>query len=117
MQRKLDTHRLYRLTKIVVIIVTILSIAIALLTNYQRFSYQFGYDEAKYSFQAAIDCSKNYSKDADVNRCLDEETKPWRDTENLANNSALIAIFLPLIFFGGGWIYKYLFPTVHKKEN
>ena len=80
--RKLDTKRLYKLIKWLVISITIL----ATLSSFLSF----------------------YGAYVDENSSIYYEAVP--NDLHLAWDFVKVAIIVPLIFFGGGWLYKYLFP-------
>jgi len=118
MKRHFDASRLYNLLKITVIVITIIagSITVPLYLHPYDLSYGLGLCDKdapgnntsgfndpnfKYYQNLYIECA------ATMNR-LDAEYQ--REFEIALTTT----IFLPLLFFGGTLIYKYLFP-INKK--
>jgi len=117
--RKFNSGRLYKLVKVIVITITILSI----------FGIYIGYQgkQNMYSqFSYAVDsCKKMYPQASrndifGLNNCLDiapkVALKGMKQSEDLMYFSLSIAILLPLFFFGGRLVYKYIFPIKSKNE-
>ena len=103
MAREFRGDRLYRILKWVVIVVSVISLAVAIfgLINYDETSATFSEEIGK-CFN--ID-DKIYQADC---------TRIWNGYLDGAYNqihwSLIIAIGLPILFFGGTIIYNYLLP-------
>jgi hypothetical protein len=111
-KRKFQPSRLYKLIKRTVIVVTILSAITAIYMAYNVYADK--QDEIKYGFEAIRQCGSEYTSSGDINNCFNSIMQPYNSNESIANDSLLITIFLPLIFFGGTGIYRYLFPKQKK---
>ncbi len=100
-ERKFRADKLYKLVRYLVIIITTISLLLAI---------------GSFSRLTNLDCSKQYPPIGNdyihFDACLDEQTG-YRDA--LFNNIK-IAILLPILFFGGTWLYKYLFPPINKSK-
>lgn len=102
-KRKFSARRLYKLVRLLVIVIAIFSGIVAYI-NFRAVEYHAKeYDEAE---KAKEPIRSDLKKQA----LLGEE---------LANNNfskySVIAIGLPIIFFGGTGLYRYLFPI--QKES
>lgn len=110
-KRTIDTVRLYKLLKILVLTITIISVILAIYTNYYvHFDTNFAKDQIKWGFEAIKQCGSEWTSDKDINNCFNSIMAGYIQMNSIADNSIKIALLLPLLFFGGGWLYRYLFP-------
>ncbi len=100
-KREFSKERLYKLTKRVVIIVTVVSVLLSIVNYYQiwKGDQDLRLCEQKYS----------YNLDARV-KCGEVPALTMRLAEENSNTLLTIALVLPIVFFGGERLYKYLFP-------
>jgi len=102
MSRKLDTKRLYKLSKIIVNIVTIYSLVVGGVGLYRLNDFNL---KMLKEFRT---CSLTASG-SPMQACgfyLDIMSEHEQEVINLL----LLGIFTPLIFYGGGALIRYLFP-------
>lgn len=102
-KRKFNKKRLYKLAKLLVIITSVLSGALAVITLYMVFSGA-AYKNWSYGCKDYPDGSR--LRHECVWLAVREEGKLYKQGEK----SIIIAVVLPVVFFGGGFLYKYLFP-------
>ncbi len=105
-KRKFSGKNLYKLTKILVIFISLLSL-IMLLTSIQSLNHAD--DNCRQYSSKAIDSSLRSLWES----CDYSAGKVQQNSIYLIDESIKGIILLPL-FFGGTWLYKYLFP---KKKN
>ncbi len=104
--RKFSPKKLYKLAKILVIIITFLAVSIAV-TNYSRINSN--------EFTKMVnECNKYYTllpSDFTLrNSCIKTAYDVLELQQDNFTHAGAIAILLPLIFFGGTWFFKYIFP-------
>ncbi len=122
MARQFSLSKSYKLLKWVVIIVTILSVYFCYLSikNSEYFSKQFGIDSQF--------CSNKYSKEerdkmtqeekqsafAELDGCYallpDTDINLKVEADKNIGITLAISVLLPILFFGGSWIIRYIFP-------
>lgn len=108
-KQRLDKKRLYRLANILIILLTI----------YFLFKYRLdsvatnvGMD---WNNPAFINCETLYPRESQSRvNCM---TKAIHDFNNKTSKDLLIILLLPTSFFGGTWLYRYLFPTIVKEKK
>lgn len=102
-KRKFSHERLYKLTKKVVIIVSILTLA------YGIYMYFFGIDNILNNWKAY--CGDLYKEPSwEYHDCMEVGLGEVSKIYNYIEKAFTIGILLPSIFFGGTWLYRYLFP-------
>jgi len=125
--RKFSSQRLYKLVRALVILATIGCLYLAY--DYPRLSNQ----AVEHSIQSLNVCRDNYKSDlktysfmknpalfaqqlSDI--CTKSTVDFWSqqavDDSKNGSNALFLGILLPLVFFGGRLIYKYIFPKVKK---
>lgn len=109
--RQLDTKRLYKLVKALVIAVTIINVVLAIYAIYISTNSKYVEDRTKYTFIAIKQCGSEWTSENDINNCFNTIMEPYSSTERMGNFSLLTAILLPSLFFGGTKLYKYVFPV------
>lgn len=113
-KRKFSGRRLYGLLKRFVIIVSVTSAILSAILFRQVYSNAI--------LNMYKDVCADFSKEpsdlyvSDYSWCMAQGFGVIDQTTKEAFITLGIAIFLPIFFFGGTWIYQYLFPEV-KKEN
>jgi hypothetical protein len=114
MKRKFNSQRLYKLIRAFVILITIIAITFFILSINRTSASQFcnGNEfktmENKWD-QGFADPQKIYQKD--YSSCLDYALKQDQNADNINLRALEIAIFIPLLFFSGVGIYKYIYPV------
>lgn len=103
MKRKLNISRLYRLTKWIVIIVSIISLTYGLLL-----SYELGSERLLHTWEEI--CTNSKIQDP---YCLSFGLQEINKIQYRMTSGLIIGILLPVIFFGGTILYKYLFPKIN----
>ncbi len=104
--REFDGKRLYKLTRRVVITVTIVSVFLSTISYYRIWK---GDQDLRL-------CGQKYSYTSDAYiKCGESPALTMRIVEENVNTYTNVALIFPIVFFGGTWLYKYLFPLVHKK--
>jgi len=122
MKRQFNSEKLYKLTRFFVIAITLIC-AYLVYTNNQNYNQtvnQFNKD--------SNDCTNQYNSDLKndpkfANYSLNECYKFMPNADSVIeeiqqanmDKFGLTAILLPLIFFGGRLVFKYIFPV--KKQN
>ncbi len=115
-KRKLDTKRLYKLTKIGVIVLTLFIILKFVLFDWNAFQSventffsagdtcysQYGYFSTKY-----VKCREK--ADRELTSGLDAASQ-------IQIHDLLLIVLMPTMFFGGGLLYKYLFPDNYYED-
>ena len=104
----------------VVIAVTLISSLSAGLYYYPQIfdSYSYYNTNDKIIFQSITSCKKLYPDNInDRNNCETQLLKPLEDADSYGQMSLKVAVFLPLLFFGGGRLLRYLFPTIDKDKK
>lgn len=112
MERKFSGKRLYALLKRVVIVVSVLA---ALWAAFSLYMYEVQLDRVYESTDAF--CKNLYGEDNTMYiYCIKAPFETFRLFEKSWLPSTLVALFLPVIFFGASWFYRYVFP-VQETEN
>lgn len=106
-KRKFNANRLYKLIKLLVIGIAILSGILGLITFN---GIQTNYTDNKISKY----CSTYDKKFIEECKFSYYSTK-WEFEGNIMKEFGL-AFVLPLLFFGGVGLYRYLFPKANKKD-
>lgn len=115
--RKFNPERLYKLVRAAVIVTTIICIILVIMNNYAKWTDSGNYYKLYWSsvFSTSKACKEMYpNNEANLNKCFESAMAPWNSPDDIANVSLKIAFFLPLLFFGGRFAYKYVFPKVKK---
>ena len=103
--RKLDIKKLYKLTKAGIVILTLFLMLKFILDNQDAKSvvslYRYNLDNCppiKYS--------------QDYNNCVSKADKQYNQSmaENQSRGDIALIVLIPTLFFGGEWVYRYLFP-------
>jgi hypothetical protein len=123
--RKFSSEKAYKLVKSVVIAITVLSIFAVLLGNNNVNQYENLFQK---NSETCIQMyphvngatGQEWQRNQDmVDACYEifpkVDLKLRDNAQNLMNGGLIIAIFLPLIFFGGRLAYKYVFPKTKKE--
>jgi hypothetical protein len=105
--RKFDSGRLYKLIKGLVIVISVISLLLAI--NSYR---QIGYVQKTY-VKELDNCNKIYGNQ-DAIMCLSSWNDYLRTFNNWMSTFFLVGIGLPIVFFGGCLVYKYVFPVKEK---
>jgi len=106
-QRKFDKSRAYKLVKILVIGITTIT---GLYGFYVLYLLQS--DSILKSWEETC---KNYPDTTNFS-CMGVGLDQINEMQNLMDKSLVIAFFLPIIFFGGSALYRYLFPKSEKNK-
>jgi len=107
-KRKFSGKRLYRLSKRIVIIASVLSGILAAGSYYSIQS-----NNLLYEYQEI--CSEYPKGSANHLDCMIVGFEAISDIQNIFYRAYIIAVILPTIFFGGTWLYRYLFPVQEEK--
>lgn len=103
-QRKFSSSRLYRLAKIIVIGVSILC------GLYAIWAYsQIGTNVMLHSWQNYCSNTHGFQTDSYWS-CMGVGFEQINSVQILMYKTGMTAILLPVLFFGGGWLVRYLFP-------
>lgn len=116
--RKFSPKKLYKLIKILVILITVVSLYLAY--DYPKLANQ----ASKESTKAYKICLDQYQSDLKnipnlaqgfEDNCIKLASDSWtqisKDDSKNGVTALFIGILLPILFFGGTWLYKYLFPV------
>lgn len=110
-QRRFDSKKLYKLSKIIVITITIISIFLTV-----KLYDQVGNNKTLYYWQDYCEERKgSYSKLFNYTDCMGLGFEQISKQQDLMYKTFLVAVVLPILFFGGTWLYKYLFPLKEKE--
>ena len=101
MSREFSPTRLYKLVKIFVIIITVLSIVLAI---FYKLETIYGYEQYSKEVCPNIENAEGYVL------CMDFARDQWLENHSKYKFWRFIAIGLPVVFFGTSAIYKYIFP-------
>lgn len=107
MKRSFSSSRLYKLLKVTVIVVSILSVLLVAISYEQLFS------ESRRNRWSEM-CNA-YTDVYTRGDCWRLEAKESEGLRNTLSKSLKIMVLLPLFFFGGIALYKYLFPAKDKE--
>lgn len=94
-----------RLYKVVRIIVVLLTVYFAINTTDAYFR------------KIRIEKAKDSCKDTEYTECIRLNYMILSNIENDINRNAFVAIFLPVVFFGGKKLIEYIFPDKQKNEK
>ncbi len=97
-KRKFDSHRLYKLSKWIIIVISVLSLFLGL--------YLYNQIQTNVTLHIWEDVCRG---NADF-RCMGYGFAQINQETNVMWWSLIIGIGLPIIFFGGIKLFKYLFP-------
>ncbi len=100
-KRRLDNKRLYRLAKIIVLIITSISAILAIYWLYLLES-----NTLLHSWESFCTKSPTYLD------CMSLGMRQINNVQNMFDKASIVAIGLPIIFFGGTALFKYLFPKI-----
>lgn len=105
--RKLDSKRLYKVTRVLVVIITLIFVLKLAFNDY------YSEDRLRAAYQLELDkCSSIYDPDTlGYKKCKPDADNIFYTTAPTQWEDIILIVSLPALFFGGGWIYKYLFPT------
>jgi len=120
-KRKLDTKKFYKLIKILVISVSIITGLVAVYGWHEAYTASilengFAMCDHIYPTYFNMPASEQSIHDAN-NRCMIDVLTQDKEADAFTYEATTITILLPVFFFGGSWLYKYLFPVKNKKEN
>ena len=105
MKRRFDRLRLYKLIKIIVIVITIPSLIVG--------SYLFWdivFEGARQRIYGS--CDQYINDPLWFTSCRELVSKEYFEEIGLMKKSIVIGVTLPTIFFGGSFLYKHLFPKI-----
>lgn len=117
-KRKFKPENVYKLIRILVIIFTIGALTLAYLNNK---SYHYYLDESNKEYAPCYQKYPNYIKDQSESdkwiNCVDNsfahlDSQLASTSLNYFYQSLIVGIIVPVIFLGGTWLFKYLFPVV-----
>jgi hypothetical protein len=110
-ERKLDSGRLYKVVKMLVLAITAIAIIVTLDTGYQA---GFGTDNLLHKWEKY--CAQN-PDDPELTgiSCMLIGLEEVHQVNDTFFKAFLVTILLPTIFFGGTAFYKYLFPVKTKQ--
>lgn len=111
-KRRFDTKRLYGLIRLIVIIVTVISGLIAV-PNYINLEIT---NETLKGWQETCDTDFNMGYESWLT-CVKAQNSQLDAMQNAMERTALLTIVLPTLFFGGTWLFNYLFPKKHAKKK
>ena len=108
-KREFSGSRFYKLASKIVVIFTIFFLGFGLygLANLDKNSLFYLDGFSKCTKEVPHDVSPMLVCGSYIDAKIDSETMTW--------NFLKIGILLPILFFGGTWLFKYLFPE--KKER
>lgn len=107
--RKLDTNRLYKLSKMLVFTITGIAVVVALYTGFMS---GFGTDVLLNSWDKYCIA---HPDDPEIVRitgrtCMSTGLEQVERFNDITGQALAVAILLPMLFFGGNALYKHLFP-------
>ncbi len=108
-KRKFSGDRLYNLLKNLVIVITLLALFFAAV-NYNQINSNEYKRESDKCYQEHPNHMSDQIEGALWSSCLSVASEVLKLQNDNLTRYSLIVIILPLIFFGGTWLYKYLFP-------
>jgi hypothetical protein len=101
-KRKFRGDRLYKVAKIIVVLLTI----------------YFAADIANAYFRKIrVEKAKDSCKDTGYTECIRLNYMILSNIEDDIRKNTYVAIFLPLVFFGGKKLFEYIFPSSQKNEK
>jgi hypothetical protein len=118
-RRQLSSKRLYNLLRVVVIGLTIIAVVYAALLYRIYFTYPGWYSnevsgcQQRYPDHAHMFNFNHTTNDIEskfYDNCLSIASDIQKKGEDQFNKAVDVAILLPLLFFGGTLVYRYLFP-------
>lgn len=107
--RKFRGDRLYKVAKIVVVLLTIYFVFNTIKLYYRLDRFQTLRDVCPYSTATSED--KYYTE------CRSNNLIIIHNIENSIHNNVFMAILLPALFFGGAALYRYIFPLNRKNSK
>jgi len=108
MKRQFRGNRLYKLVKIIVLIITIFCLTLGIYAFSGRSKIMMMYLDRHY------DCIHNGGFSADI--CMDY-LKQMGNYDSWMWGYLAIGALSPIVFFGGGILINYLFPKKDKKHE
>ncbi len=109
MKREFDGKKLYNLLKNIVVVITLLALFIAV-TNYNDInSNEYAQDVHKCD-QKYPNIRSDQAESLLWSTCLMVANGILKLQQDNFSRAGIVAILLPLIFFGGTWFFKYIFP-------
>lgn len=112
--REFDPTRLSRLGKILYKLLGILVIIVSLVFGVKAFFTWIkvdNYNSGREMKQVSEICKEDPKDVGCVGRTYWIVLGDFNKNENELNHTIILAVALPLLFFGGTWLYKYLFPV------
>lgn len=108
-KRKFSAKRFYKLGKIIIIAVSIISGIYSI--------FQFSITEFSNFIERYEVACREYPESSQIysyTDCMLSAFQHQRALETSALIALGIAIIFPLLFFGGTWLYRYLYPKLNK---
>ena len=110
--RRFSGERLYKLLRVIVIILTIMAILLAsYLHNLYYGSDHFYANGTAQCYKLWPDWNTNDIAGKAFANCFSTVQSLQIGGQYAFDYTVCVAILLPLLFFGGTWLYKYLFPV------
>ena len=109
-ERRFSGERLYKLAKRAVVIISLLA---GIWSIYALYTIQTGSIWKQWKSY----CSEDYQpKSRDYNDCMTTASFLEENLNKNLEKTLPVALLLPTIFFGGTWLYKYLFPKMDSSK-
>lgn len=107
MARKFNSGRLYKVARTIIIILSVLGI---IWFGYLKLNYENRVEEYGRNF---TQCNINYFSDHLKREyvCQKQYNEALYFYDNILTYSFCLGFILPIVFFGGAAIYKYIFPV------
>lgn len=109
-KRAFDSSRLNKIIKLLVNIVSVLSLVILglLIFNFEKIQQQ--------NIRFHDECMKSFAGNRELmSSCIDTWLKANKDQDDSVRNFAFLGLGLPFLYYGGRTLYRYLFPIKSKE--
>ena len=111
MKRKFSSKRLYKLLKTIIIIVSVLSLIIGTFNL-----WTFGKNGPGYLERGLAQCQESFNTDSHLS-CSVYVWEFYNNWKRKGNIFTGLGIILPIVFYGGTRLFKYLFPEEPKNSK
>ncbi|MBI3485453.1 hypothetical protein HY025_00750 [Candidatus Daviesbacteria bacterium] len=111
--RKFDPKKLYKLSKAIVIVITFIAWILTAMLSEDALGHKYSINKLKKCKEEEI-----YKNNVDLYfDCIGREIIVDNQIQKDFLTYLSIGIFLPVVFFGGFRLYKYLFPIKKPKKR
>lgn len=109
-KRRLSGHRLLNIAKITVVVVSLICLFASLSPQMNKLREESRVFDVEL---ASRQCDRMYSNSPSMaNKCFWERTEKINRRVDMQETIFLIlGLALPIVFFSGIWLYKYIFPN------